>query len=119
MQKTKKRNNEEHQYQSCIVEYIDLKYPDVPYYAIPNGELRNLIVAKRLKKEGAKAGVPDLCICRAKQGYHGFYIEMKAEKGKVSNKQKEWINKLESENYKVSICYSVDDAIKEIDSYLK
>ena len=59
-------------------------------YAIPNGGERNPIVASRLKAEGVKSGVSDICLPFSKQGYHGFYIEMKKPKGKESPSQIEF-----------------------------
>lgn len=114
-----KRNDEEHQNQCCAVNYLRLIYPDVSFYAIPNGGLRNIRVAAKLKKEGVQSGVPDLCICRARHGYHGLYIEMKAKGGSVKKNQKEWIEKLIKENYKVVVCWSIDDVMHELDKYLK
>ena len=58
-------------------------------YAIPNGGDRNPIVAARLKAEGVKSGVSDICIPVAKHGYHGFYIELKKPGGKESPTQVE------------------------------
>ena len=58
------------------------KYPDlILAYAVPNGGLRNKIVAEKLKAEGTKSGVPDICIPISSLGYNGLYIEMKKTKG--------------------------------------
>ena len=64
-------------------------------YAIPNGGDRNPIVAARLKAEGVKSGVSDICLPFARQGYHGFYIELK--KPKVSEGDKKQAAGKESE----------------------
>ena len=50
--------SQEHQIQVAICQYLDLI--KIPYFAIANGGLRNIIVAKKLKAEGVKAGVADL-----------------------------------------------------------
>ena len=49
-------------------------------YAIPNGGSRNKIEAAHLKRQGVKAGVPDLFLPVARQGKHGLYIEILKEK---------------------------------------
>jgi hypothetical protein len=43
---------------------------------------------EKLKAEGVRAGVADLCLPAARRGYHGLYIEMKSEEG-VATKSKE------------------------------
>jgi len=111
----------ERQSQIAVVQYLRVRYPDVLFWATPNGGSRNAIEAANLKKEGVRAGVPDLFI--AKPGdrfapYHGLFIEMKAKNGRLSFAQNGVIEKLRFEMYKVEVCYSVDQAIKVIDEYL-
>lgn len=44
-------------------EYNMGKYPELKYlYHTPNGGSRNSAEARNLKKQGVKAGVPDLCL---------------------------------------------------------
>jgi hypothetical protein len=59
-----------------------------PPYAVPNGGYRNIYVARKLKAEGVKAGVADLCLPAARRGYHGLYLEMKSEEGVATKEQK-------------------------------
>lgn len=91
-------------------------------FAIPNGGNRNEREAVRLKAEGVTAGIPDLCLPVARQGYHGLYIEMKksVEDGRstVSTHQKEKIDELIQEGYHCEICYGAAEAIAVIQSYL-
>lgn len=49
---------------------------------IPNGGSRNQLEAANLKRQGVKAGVPDLCLPVARNGKHGLYVEMKWERTK-------------------------------------
>ena len=72
----------EAQEQAAVIEYCEFIH--VPVFHIPNGGYRNAREAANLKRQGVKAGVPDLCIPVAKGGYHGLYIEMKTKKGKLS-----------------------------------
>jgi len=54
------------------------KWPELKWaYAIPNGGERNAAVAGRLRAEGVKSGVSDICLPFSKRTFHGFYIEMK------------------------------------------
>jgi hypothetical protein len=94
-------------------------YPEVKWiYATPNGGLRNPIVAARLKSEGVKAGISDICCPFARQGYHGFYIEMKKPGGKESKEQKEFGAFLKSEGYLYTMCDSWSKARDAITWYL-
>lgn len=95
------------------------KYPELELlYHIPNGGKRSKAEAARFKREGVKAGVPDLCLPVARRGFHGLYIELKAEKGVVSAEQKKWIAELKRQNYCTFVAYGAAAAIKELVFYL-
>ena len=66
-------------------------------YHIPNGGSRNQLEAANLKRQGVKAGVPDLTLPVALKGYHGLYIEMKFGKNETTEKQKWWLEQLEKQ----------------------
>lgn len=102
--------------QIAVVDYCDFKH--IPIFHIPNGGSRNKREAKNLKRQGVKPGIPDLCIPVAKGGYHGLYIEMKAEGGKPTEKQLEWIELLNANGYRAVICFGFDEARETIDRYM-
>ena len=72
------------------------KYPELKLlYHVPNGGSRNKAEAGRLRAEGVKAGVPDLCLPVPRGGYHGLYIELKRQRGgRASDNQVEWLDAL-------------------------
>jgi len=96
------------------------KYPELKaMYHIPNGGNRNIVTAKRLKAEGVKSGVPDICLPVPKSNYHGLYIELKRIKGgKVSGNQIEWLKMLNANGYYATTCYGWLEAAKIISNYL-
>ena len=95
------------------------KYPELALlYHIPNGGSRNKIEAANLKRQGVKAGVPDICLPVARGGYHGLYIELKAGRNKATEKQREWLTALEREGYQAVVCYGWEEAKKAIEEYL-
>lgn len=112
----------ESQIQILIFDWVELhkhKYPELELlYHIPNGGYRNIATAKRLKAEGVKPGVPDLCLPVSRGEYHGLYLEMKAEKGKLSEQQIHWLQALQNQGYKALVAYSFDQAIETLQSYL-
>ena len=94
-------------------------YPDLELiYHIPNGGKRSKTEAIRLKCEGVKKGVPDLCLPVPRRNYHGLYIEMKYGNGRTSKEQKEWIQKLNKQGYKAVICNGFDEAKETIERYM-
>ena len=109
----------EHDIQVNCVDYFRLRYPKGLIYAIPNGGQRNIIVAKKLKAEGALSGVPDLHIAIAKKGFHGLYIEIKNGKaGRLSENQKTTMSKLQKEGYQCEVCRSFDEFRNVVDNYM-
>ena len=51
-------------------------------FHVPNGGARGKAEAARMKRQGVKAGVPDLMLPVARGGYHGLFLEMKAALGR-------------------------------------
>lgn len=95
------------------------RYPELALlHAIPNGGDRHPAVGARMKREGVKRGVPDICLPVPRGEYHGLYIELKAHGGRVSDDQKAWHLMLEAQGYWVSICWGFDSARERIENYL-
>ena len=96
-------------------------------FAIPNGGLRNIRVAMKLKKEGVKAGIPDIFLAVPRHlpnptkdvfTLHGLFIEMKYGKNKPTKEQQQWLTDLEDEGYRAEVCHSFEEAKKVIEDYL-
>tara|TARA_B110000285_G_scaffold75466_1_gene86901 strand:- start:891 stop:1316 length:426 start_codon:yes stop_codon:yes gene_type:complete len=87
-------------------------------FSIPNGGHRHIAVARKLKKEGVKSGIPDIFLSVPKNDKHGMFIEMKHGKNKPSESQLEWLGALSGEGYETAICYGFDDARDAIIKYL-
>lgn len=110
----------EHTVQTALCDWLDLQHPEVLYYAIPNGGKRGWQARTRATAEGLKAGVPDLCLCEARGGWHGLYIELKrAKRGRVSAEQIVWIESLRQRVYQAEICFGFEHAQQVIDKYLR
>lgn len=87
-------------------------------FAIPNGGDRNLIVAVKLKAEGVRKGVLDLFLMIPCGIKHGLFIEMKYDKNKPSDEQKEFITRAEARGYATAVCWTAEEAVKVIEGYL-
>jgi hypothetical protein len=127
--KPKKKRQPEADEQKALFKWASLqewKYPQLKLmFAIPNGGSRHPIEAKNLKLQGVKAGVPDIFLPAPKRDSTtkeitcaGLWLEMKAEKGKLQDNQKEWLYALNGQDYYATVAYSAEEAIKIIIEYL-
>lgn len=89
--KTKKVVISEHAIQAACFDFVRAKEQSDPrysmIYAIPNGGHRHISVARKLKREGVKAGVWDVAVDVPMRGFHGMRLEFKSEKGKLTAEQ--------------------------------
>lgn len=102
---------------------------------IPNGGLRNMRVAKKLKAEGVKAGVSDYLLpvmrigptamseedmarLRFPDRYPGLWIELKANGNKPTPEQHEWMNDMRDQGYAAFWCDGWVEATEIILAYL-
>lgn len=95
------------------------RYPELKLlYHCPNGGTRNKLEAANLKRQGVKAGVPDLFLPVSRNNKHGLFLEMKVGRNKCTENQKKWIRNLLEQGYEVKVCYSCEEAIQIIKKYL-
>lgn len=96
------------------------KYPELEFlHHIPNGGKRDAREAARFKRMGVKSGVPDISLPVPRGKYHGMYIEMKSPKGKLSDNQRLWLERLSKLGYVSCVCFSFGEARDDILKYLK
>lgn len=105
----------------------EMRYPDLrKMYAVPNGGHRNKVVAAKLKAQGVRAGVLDISLDVARQGFHGLRIEMKkpADKvhgkraGELSGEQLERFADLWADGYRAEVCFGWQEAVAVVQDYL-
>lgn len=101
------------------VGFIKQQHPEVDLlYHIPNGGSRNQLEAAHLKRQGVRAGVPDLCLPVARGKFHGLYIEMKYGKNKPTQHQSDWLAALRNQGYAAVVCYGWQEAAEIISKYI-
>jgi len=112
----------EHQEQAMLIAWArrtESHWPELALlHAIPNGGWRHKATAGRLKAEGLKPGVPDLCLPVARRGYNGLYLEMKSEKGRVRKEQRWWLDQLNDQGYLAVVCKGFAQGVDVITEYL-
>lgn len=109
--------------QMAVIKWAELmsnKHPCLKWlYHTPNGGSRNVAEAANLKRMGVKAGVPDLCLPYPSNGYHGLYIEMKRDGGRLTAAQRDYLAWLNENGYRAVVCYGTGHAIKVLEYYLQ
>lgn len=103
-------------------------------FAVPNGGARDAHAAAKMKTEGVRPGVPDVCLPVARTGvdgraYGALWIEMKRppaaglfgtrRAGSLSPLQRGWLHALASEGQAVAVCYGFEDARRTLLAYLE
>ena len=114
-------NREEHNIQSAFFEMVDLyAQKDARYlniHAVPNGGARDVRTGYALKCEGVRRGVPDVYVMVPSGGWHGMTIEFKSKKGKLSDEQKSWAERLARNGYAVIIARDAVQAMHAVKMY--
>lgn len=106
------------------VDFPELKGPNfketgaLRLFAVPNGGIRHIQEAVRLKAEGVQRGVPDLILPIPRGKHCGAYLELKANKGRLSEEQKDWLRFLEAQGYAVEVAWTAKDAFQFLRDYL-
>ena len=104
-----KRRHPEHTLQVKLCKWLtENAYPDILWFAVGNGELRHVNVALRLKAEGVRPGVPDLCFLLP-NGQTGW-LELKAKGGALSDAQKGFAAKAKTLGHRWTVTRSLSDA---------
>jgi hypothetical protein len=112
----------EHVEQSLLMQWADAasgRHPELRLlYAIPNGGHRHVSVARKLKAEGVKRGVPDLCLPVPRGTHHALYVELKAGKNRATPEQKQWLDALWTQGNEARVCVGWEAARDCITEYL-
>ena len=103
--------------QIAVVEYCELR--GIPIVHIPNESKRSVTYGAMLKRMGMRKGFPDLFVTLPRLGYHGLFIEMKTDSGKLSEDQRKWLILLSKEGYLCRVCRSFDAAVEIINKYVQ
>jgi hypothetical protein len=113
----------EHQIQSAFIEWVRLAEQQDErlklLFAVPNGGKRNLITAMKLKKEGVKAGIPDIMFPLKTEAFNGLGIEFKKPKtGRKTKVQSDYMDLLVKYGWCVVVCTDAEEAIRVVKNYL-
>jgi hypothetical protein len=118
LQKSERRDDE-HDIQSAFFDRLrgmasaDSRYAQAVArtFAVPNGGTRSKRAAARLKREGVRAGVSDVCCAYPSARRHGLWLEFKAPGGTITTEQQAWIDESLRLGYEACVCWSAGEAI--------
>lgn len=112
--------NNESKLQANCVRWFRLQYPKYSrlFFAVPNGANVNYSNRKTLVAEGLVRGVCDTVLAVPNETYHGFFIEFKWDKGKLTDDQQAFILEVQKQNYKVMVCRTFDDFFEAVNKYM-
>lgn len=110
----------ERERQIAWVKWFTWQYRDLAplLHHSPNGGSRDIREASKFKKMGTRAGFPDLFLAVPSNGFHGLFIELKSEKGRVNAIQKAYHELLRRQGYRVEVVKDFDTFKKIIEEYL-
>ena len=117
----------EHNIQASCVAWFRLQYPHIAslLFAVPNGTYFNSATRgkafayhRKLVAEGLTKGVADLILLVPRHGFGALCIEMKTEKGKQSEQQKQWQAECEQAGNKYAVCHSFKEFCNVVNEYM-
>jgi hypothetical protein len=107
----------EEQIQVQVAQYLDAKLPKGwRWHHTPNGSHRLKSVAAKLKAQGVKPGIPDVCILRPNGS--PIWLELKAFGGVLTVSQKEFMAWCAEAKQPFKVCRSVGEVEVFLKEYL-
>jgi len=106
----------EHKIQTALMDYLMFAgRKDLFWFAIPNQSNRHIHNAAKMKAEGVRSGIPDLCFM-LDQG-RVAWLEMKTQIGRLSDTQKAFRDRAQALGHHWAMARSVDEAIPHLTAW--
>lgn len=102
-----------------FMNWVRENYPDIweDTYHFANERRCSVMEGRNLKKMGVKKGVSDIFVAVPYCGLSGLWIELKAEGGRLSEEQKEFITRMNSRGYLALAVWGADSAKAVFNAY--
>lgn len=101
--------------QRAVVEYLEARH--LTFYAVPNGTKRGVIQAAYMKRQGVRAGAPDLVVWLPNG--RTLNLELKAGKNGLSLAQKAMQAAAEVLGHEYRVCRTLDEVERAIERRAK
>jgi hypothetical protein len=104
----------------AIVSWFNLQYPKLKddFHHFANERKCSIVYGALLKRMGVKAGVSDFHLAIASGGFHGLWMELKVEKGKLSLDQSKFLERKRARGYCGVAVWGFEEATETIVRYL-
>lgn len=115
------RNNPERAIQQQLVFWLKLQFPQVEIKSNKNEDAGSVVKALQNKRMGrAEAGYPDLTLtCDADEWTYILELELKTQKGKLSDVQKLWHSHFTpTKNRIAKVTYGFEEAQNAVKAWL-
>ncbi len=99
----------------CLRHY----YPDIAHSAIhiANERKTSAYYGSILKKMGVKKGVSDLFWPKPQKIFHGLWIEVKTDEGRLTIEQSRFIDEASHDGYFACVCFGSQDVVDTVCGY--
>lgn len=107
--------------QEACVTWFNLQYPEYNglLLHVPNGGSRKYKrEGEKLKRQGVVPGVADLLLLLPRKGFGCLCVEMKYGRGKQSDRQREWEEKVSRYGNLYAVCRSIEEFMDTVNTYL-
>lgn len=103
-----------------IVNWFNYQFPELAddLHHFANERRCSIQQGRTLKRMGVKKGVSDFFLALPRQGYHGLWLELKVNKGKLTKEQNAFIDRKNQRNYLALACWGFEAAKEVISTYL-
>lgn len=103
----------------CI-QLLKNEFPHVEFISnILDGARLGMLVRKHTKGMRNREGTSDIVILEPRKGFHGMCLEIKTLTGKVSQEQRDFLDRMKRKGYHVTTGHGLDDCFLAIREYLK
>ena len=105
--------------QKALVSFVRLQYPNVFLLTVQSEGKRTPKNAAIAKAMGLTPGIPDLIFAEPVGKWVGLALELKVDKNKLSQKQVEFMRKLQAKGWMVVEIRDLNSGISTINYYFK
>lgn len=107
----------EQQLQEAVARYLDSR--NLLWFHPANERKTTPQAGARLKRQGVKAGVPDVLIFDTVKArdFDGLAIELKVGTNKTRRTQVEWLKNLNQRGWHTAVCYNLDEVIALVEYF--